>query len=172
MDFFELIKGRHSIRAFSDQPVASQDLQTILESINRAPSAGNRQAFEVYVIRGAGDRTALVAAGNDQEFLAQAPVVLVFCTHAALNAERYGQRGDRLYAIQDASIACTFAMLAATALGLSTVWVGAFNEQAVRKVICAPEDQRPIAILPMGYANETPRIRERRPLSQLVHEVN
>lgn len=172
MDFFELIKGRHSIRSFSNQPVSAQDLQSILESINRAPSAGNRQAFEVYLIREAGDRAALVAAGNDQEFLAQAPVVLVFCTHPALNAERYGQRGDRLYTIQDASIACTFAMLAAAALGLSTVWVGAFNEQAVRKVICAPEDQHPVAILPIGYAAEKPRTRERRPLSELVHEVN
>ncbi len=171
MDFFNLIRGRHSIRAYTDQPIKPEDLQCIFEAINRAPSAGHRQAFEVYILREPGPRGALVHAASEQEFLAQAPVVLVFCTHAALNADRYGQRGDRLYAVQDATIACTFAMLAAAELGLASVWVGAFNEAAVRGVIRAPEEQRPVAILPIGYPAETPRNRERRPLSKLIHEV-
>ncbi len=172
MDFFEVLAGRHSVRAYTDQPVPPEKVQAILEAISRAPSAGNRQAFEVYLVRGADRRRELAQAANDQDFLAQAAVVLVFCTHPALNIDRYGQRGVGLYCIQDATIGCSFAMLAAAALGLSTVWVGAFNEEGVRRVICAPEDQRPVAILPIGYAAETPEIRSRRPLKTLVHEVN
>ncbi len=171
MDFFNLIASRQSIRAFTDQPVSAEDLQCILQAINRAPSAGNRQAFEVYLVREPGRLLDLMHAANEQEFVGQAPVVLVFCIHPELNADRYGQRGERLYAIQDATIACTFAMLAAAELGLSTVWVGAFSDEPVRSVIRAPEGQRPVAILPIGYAAERPRIRERRPLSNLVHEV-
>jgi nitroreductase len=76
-----------------------------------------------------------------------------------------------LYCIQDATIACTFAMLAATALGLSTVWVGAFNEDQVREIIHAPAGHRPVAMLPIGYAAEVPRIRPRRKLNDLVHQV-
>ncbi len=171
MDLFKVLEQRHSVRAYTDQPVPKELLQQILEATNRAPSAGNRQAFEVYLIRGRENREALVQAGNEQDFLGQAPLVLVFCTHAALDYDRYAERGAGLYCIQDATIACTFAMLAATALGLSSVWVGAFDEEAVRRFICAPEDQRPVAMLPIGYAAETPRIRSRRKLTDLVHEV-
>jgi nitroreductase len=62
-------------------------------------------------------------------------------------------------------------MLAATALGLSTVWVGAYDEEQVRQIIGAPADLRPVAILPIGYAAETPRIRSRRGVKSLVHQV-
>ena len=171
MDFFTVLKQRHSIRLFEDRPVEAGELQQILEAIGRAPSAGNLQSYEVYVVREARQRTALVAAAGDQEFLAQAPIVLVFCTHPERALERYKSRGTELYSVQDASIACTYAMLAATALGLSTVWVGAFDEQAVHEIIHAPSGQRPVAMLPVGYAAETPRIRERRPLKDLIHEV-
>ena len=111
----------------------------------------------------------LVQAAGGQEFLAQAPLVLVFCAHPALSQVRYGVRGETLYTIQDATIACTCAMLAATALGLSSVWVGAFDEDSVHAVIAAPDDQRPIAMLPIGYAAEEPRLRDRRPLTDLIH---
>ena len=125
MDFFNVLKERHSVRLFQERPVEVEKIQTILEAINGAPSAGNLQAYEVYLVRQVQRRAELVRASGDQEFLAQAPIVLVFCTHAALSEVRYGQRGVHLYTLQDASIACTYAMLAIEDLGLSTVWVGA-----------------------------------------------
>ena len=84
---------------------------------------------------------------------------------------KYGMRGTDLYSVQDASIACAFAMLAATALGLASVWVGAFSEAQVSHLLGLPEDQRPVAMLPIGYAAETPVGRKRRPLGDLIHEV-
>jgi len=169
MEFFEVINTRHSIRAYHPTPIEAEKLEQILGAINRAPSAGNRQAYEVYLVEDAPRKAALVQASGGQEFLAQAPVVLVFCTHAALNRERYGERGENLYALQDATIACTFAMLAATALGLSSVWVGAFDERTVHEIIQAPADERPVAMLPIGYAAGEPRLRDRRPLDNLIH---
>jgi len=171
VDFFNVLKERHSVRLFQARLVEAEKLQAILEAINRAPSAGNLQAYEVYLVRQADRRADLVRGAGDQEFLAQAPIVLVFCAHAMRAETRYRERGSELYCIQDATIACTFAMLAATALGLSSVWVGAFDEKAIREIIGAPRDQRPVAMLPVGYAAESPRIRERRPLTELVHEV-
>ncbi len=171
MDFFDVVRERHSIRAYLPQAVEAEKLQAILETINRAPSAGNRQAFEVYVVTRAQQRQALAQACLSQGFVAQAPVDLVFCTHPALNEQRYGQRGATLYSPQDAAIACTFAMLTATALGLSTVWVGAFDDDAVYQVIGAPEGRRPVAVLPIGYAAETPRDRPRRPLDEIIHRL-
>src|SRR5512143_239286 len=144
MDTFEAINERHSIRVYENKPIKSESLQRILEALNRAPSAGNLQAYEVYVVSDDNCRRALVNASGEQEFLAQAPVVLVFCANAARSKLRYEERGISLYCIQDATIACTFAMLAATALGLSTVWVGAFNEDQVREIIHAPTGHRPV----------------------------
>ena len=171
MDFFDVVKARHSIRAYKEQPIGPEGLQQILEAINRAPSAGNLQAYEVYLVCDAKRKTALVEAAYDQEFLAQAPIILVFCAHAARSAGKYGKRGTDLYCVQDATIACTFAMLAAAALGLSTVWVGAFDEDAARRMIGAPLTHRPVAMLPVGHAAEAPRIRPRRSLNELVHRV-
>lgn len=169
MDFFEVVEQRRSIRAFKDQPIEQRELQRILETLNRAPSAGNLQSYEVYVVQDAGQRAELAKAAGDQEFLAQAPLVLVFCTHGQRAQPRYGRRGTELYALQDATIACTFAMLAATALGLSSVWVGAFDEQVVSKILGAPAGQRPVVMLPVGYAAEAPPSPARRHLADLVH---
>jgi nitroreductase len=171
MDIFDVFSSRYSIRAFADQPIRGEDLEKILDAVNRAPSAGNRQAFEIYQVTGLDYKRALKKAAYDQEFLVQAPAVLVFCASPTRSAERYGERGKTLYCIQDATIACTYAMLAATALGFGTVWVGAFEEQAVAEIIHADPAHRPIAMLPIGYPNETPRLRPRRSLSEIVHPV-
>jgi len=171
MEFFEVIKKRHSIRAFQSTPIEKEKLQQILEAINQAPSAGNLQAYEIYIATKDTLRMELARAAYNQEFIAEAPVVLVFFTHPALSAPKYGNRGVKLYSLQDATIACTFAMLAATSLGLATVWVGSFQDEEVQRIINAPREQIPIAILPIGYAAKEPHARPRRSLSDLVHEV-
>ena len=171
MDFFEALKSRHSVRAYTDTPIDDEKLDQIFEAINQAPSAGNLQAFEVYVVTTGDDRAELADAALGQDFVTQAPVVLIFCAHAARSAERYGKRGTGLYCLQDATIACTFAMLAARALDLSSVWVGAFDEGKVSRIINAPQSHRPVAMLPMGYPAEGVRIRPRRELSDLVHRL-
>lgn len=169
MEFDEVIQKRQSIRAFTDQPIEANTLQKVITAANMAPSAGNLQAYEIYVVSHPAKRVALAHACRDQEFVAQAPVSLVFCAHPKRAEWRYHERGVKLYSTQDATIACTFAMLAATDLGLATVWVGAFDDQAVSQVLSLPEELIPVAILPIGYAAETPPRRPRRGLEDLVH---
>jgi nitroreductase len=171
MDFFEVIDSRRSMRKYSDKPVEEEKLKKILESANKAPSAGNLQGYEIYIVRKIEQRKAVVKAARDQEFLAEAPVVLIFCANPERVVEKYQERGSDLYCIQDATIACVFSMLAAKALGLDTVWVGAFVEESVRKAIRIPDHLRPVSILPIGYAGKEPKIRPRRELQDLVHEA-
>jgi nitroreductase len=71
--------------------------------------------------------------------------------------------------VQDATVAAAYAQLAATALGLATCWVGAFDEEAVARAAELPASQRPVAILSLGYAAEDPPPTPRRPLTDLVH---
>ena len=171
MEFLEVIKNRRSIRTFTDQPVEEEKLQQILETANLAPSSGNLQAYEIYVVTNAKKRDGLSCAALAQESVAKAPVVLVFCTHSALTEGRYTERGTALYTVQDATIACAFAMLAATDLGLGSVWVGTFDEKVVRLIIEAPEGQIPVVILPIGYPGESPERHPRRSLDELAHWV-
>ena len=172
MNFFEVVQTRQSIRAFAPRPVEEEKLQTVLEAARRAPSAGNLQAFEIYVITRRAALRGLAQASLGQEFVAQAPVVLAFCAHPELSSHKYGRRGASLYSIQDATIACTFAHLAATALGLGSVWVGAFDDDAVRKEIGMGPDLVPLALLPIGYPGETPETTPRRSLSSLIHLIS
>jgi len=171
MDYFALIQARRSVRTFAAKPVPEELLSRILQAANAAPSAGDLQAYDIYVARKAEHRKKLAEAALWQDFVAAAPVVLVFCANPTHNQARYGERGRKLYAVQDATIACTFAMLAATAVGLASVWVGAFRDDQVQRAIGVPENLQPVALLPVGYAAESPEPTPRRALKRLVHEV-
>lgn len=171
VSFLELIKSRHSVRSFQRQEVEAEKIRLILEAANLAPSAGNLQAYEIFLVASQNKRDALARAAWMQNFIASAPLVLVFCTHAKLAEGKYGKRGLQLYTLQDATIACTYAMLATSDLGLASIWVGAFNDDAVKKVIEAPEGVHPVSILPIGYAAESPEATPRRDLTELVHRV-
>lgn len=168
MDFFEAVKARHSIRAFQARPVEEEKLNRIIETANLAPSAGDLQAYEVVIVRDSKRKDELARAAGGQGFLAEAPVCLVFLAHPERSSRKYGERGSELYCLQDATIAASYAQLAATALGLGSTWVGAFDEGAVAKVVQASRGIRPVAILPVGYSAETPEITPRRPIGEIV----
>ena len=170
MEFFELLKKRQSIRGFKKKPVEEEKLRKILETANSSPSAGNLQAYEIIVIKSEEKKEELVEAAFGQKFVAEAPLVLVVCANENRSSRRYGERGKELYCINDASIAATYIQLAVADLGLGSVWVGAFSEHEVGKIINAPDYLRPIAILPIGYPDKKPNRTPRRDLDDLVHE--
>ncbi len=169
MEFFEVLKQRRSVRAYERRPVEEEKLQQILEAINSAPSAGNLQAYEVVLVRDRERIRQLARASHDQTFIEDAPVVLVFIANPLRNSSTYGRRGEHLYCMQDATIACTVAHLAAAALGLSSCWIGAFDDEAVAKIVGAQPPLQPAAILPIAYPAEHPAPRPRRPPEDLIH---
>jgi nitroreductase len=171
MEFMPLIEERHSTRAYSDAPVEPNKLEKVLHAANRAPSAGGLQAYSIVVARTPAVRQALAKAAVDQQFVAQAPVVLVFLAEPERSSAKYGHRGESLYALQDATIACAYAQLAAHDLGLAACWVGAFRRKDVQEAVGASDGQTAVSLLPIGYAAETPSVTPRRLLSELAREV-
>jgi nitroreductase len=169
MEFFDVIRNRRSIRVFLQDAVDPQQVAKILNAANSAPSAGNRQSYEIFLVQDAAHRAALAEAIPNMPFLKAAPLLLVFCANPEHSVTRYGDRARNLYALQDATIACTYAMLAATALGLATVWIGAFQEDAVRQAVDIPAAIQPVAILPVGHPGAEPEARPRRSIEDLVH---
>jgi len=170
MEFFETLKARHSVRAYKDKEIEEDKIYQILEAANSAPSAGNLQSYEIVLIRDKERKKKIAAASYNQNFIAQAPIILVFCANIYKSSTKYGERGEKLYALQDATIACSYAQLAATTLGLASCWIGAFDEEKIKKIINAPAHIKPVAILPIGYAAEKPYITSRRKLKDLVKE--
>ncbi|MFQ6128238.1 MAG: nitroreductase family protein [Thermoplasmata archaeon] len=163
------IMERRSIRAFQPRPISEEVIEDLVELGNMAPSAGNLQAREFIVVRREETKEALASAALDQTFIAQAPVCIVVCA----NYERivhYGERGRELYVLHDTAAAIENILLAAHAMGLGTVWVGAFNEFPVKRILKLPDHIRPVAIIPVGYPAEHPRMRTRRNLSDVLHK--
>lgn len=172
MQFFEVLRKRRSIRRFTPQPLEGKKLQQILEATNRAPSAGNLQAYKIFVVKEPTLRQALARTAGGLGAISQAPVVLVFCAEPERSAAKYGSRGEQLFCIQDATIACNYAQLAATALGLASVWIGAgFETESIREALNLKEDLWPIALLPIGHPAEKPKATSRRPLCDLIHPL-
>ena len=165
MQFFELVRARHSVRRFRPEPVAEALVTKILEAVQTAPTAGNFQSYEIYVVSGEARMRALAAATFNHDWIAQAPMALVVCTHAA----RCQYDPKEHWALQDTSIAATLAHLAIVELGLATCWVGAFIPAKVAETIEAAEGHVPLAVLPVGYGDEVPEQTTRRALQEFVH---
>jgi nitroreductase len=161
----ELLGARHSVRKFRREQVPEDLVQKILEAVRTAPSAGNFQAYEIYVVSGEARMRALAAASFNHDWIAEVPMALVVCTHCA----RCEYDGREHWALQDASIAATLAHLAIVDLGLATCWVGAFLPAKVAEVIEAAEGHVPLALMPLGYADEVPQDSGRRALAEFVH---
>ncbi len=171
MEFSEVMKNRHSVRTFKDKEIEKEKLDKLLSVANSAPSAGDLQAYQIFLVKKNVQKTALVKAAYGQDFLSQAPVDLVFCVDPLRSARKYGKRGSELYSIQDATISAAYVHLAAVDLGLGSVIVGAFDEEAISKILNLPGNLRPIIILPVGYPDEKPDATPRRKVNDLVKEV-
>ena len=168
MEFFAALDHRRSVRAFKSTRLDSPRIDAILDAVRLAPSAGDLQAYRIVVVESGETRVALAEAALGQSFIAQAPTVLVFFADLERSSAKYGGRGRALFAIQDATIAAAYAQLAASALGLASCWVGAFNDDAVARVLESPAELRPVAILPIGLPAEAPERPARRSHDALV----
>ncbi len=163
-----LIYERVSIRKYKSDPVPDELILELLKAGNAAPSAGNLQARDFVVVKNPETKKKIAKAALEQMFIASAPVVIVVCANYPRSMRIYGERG-KLYAEQDATAAVENILLAAHALGLGAVWVGAFYENAVSKILDLPEFVRPIAIIPVGWPDEKPAKRSRYPVEELTH---
>ncbi len=146
----ELIKSRRSTRQFQPKDIPEELIKQLLEAACRAPSAGNLQPWKFYVVRDNKLRKGLAAASK-QKFVSQAPVVIVVCALPEQSAAHYGERGRNLYCLQDTAAAVQNILLAASSLKLGTCWVGAFSEEEVRSLLNLNREERPVAMIPVGY---------------------
>ena len=157
MEVFEAIQRRKSARAYAPTLVPREKLERILEAARLAPSAENRQPWYFIVVTNPEKRKRIAKSGRFAGFLEESPVVIVGC-------------GDRKaspkWHVVDVAIAMQNMVLAATAEGLGTCWIGSFNEGLVRRLLKIPERLKVVALLAVGYPRKKPDL-----MAKIVHFI-
>jgi nitroreductase len=164
MDVSEAIRKRRSIRKYLARKVENDKIERILEAGRLAPSARNLQEWKFVVVRDDGRRRRLAEAAKGQTFVGEAPVVIAAC---ATVTDYVMTCGQLTYPI-DLAIAVEHMVLQAEAEGLGTCWIGAFYEEEVKKVLNIPPEVRVVALLPLGYPDESPFSRPRKKMEEIV----
>ncbi len=151
MEALEAIMTRRSIRRFTAEPVAAEDVETVLRAAQAAPSAGNQQPWRFIVLT---ERDTLAAAAQTSPYarmLADAAVGIVVC----------GDTVDLKHALmwqQDCSAAVQNALLATHALGLGAVWLGYYPKMErvgpLKQRLDIPDDVEPLAVIAIGHPAE------------------
>lgn len=179
MEFFETVAARHSVRNYRPDPVPEELIIRCLEAARVAPSWRNGQCWRFIVVQ---DRTTIERLAGQRMYgypinlwLRSAPVVIVACA----DPTESGRHGDLPYWAVDTAIALEHLVLAATALGLGTCWIGGFDEENVRRLLAIPANIRVVAYTPLGYPAEAEglmgrvtkavaRSHSRKPLDKIV----
>ncbi|MGE5235735.1 MAG: nitroreductase family protein [Acidobacteriota bacterium] len=165
----DLFEARFSCRRFLQQrAVPRATVEAILDAARWAPTAGGLEPWRFVVVTDAATRRNLASAAFNQSFLAEAPTVVVVCAVPEESARRYGERGRNLYCLQDTAAATENLMLAATACGLGSCWVGAFDEERTARLLELPGGWLPVAVVPLGEPAQAPPRRSRRPLREIT----
>ena len=168
MDFATVIKTRRSVRAYADKPIPDAVLGRILEAVRLAPSACNFQPWRFIVVKDTATRSQLAKQAHSQQFVAKAPVVIVCC--GKRYPQSYNWIGDDLFLV-DLGIAIEHLALAARNEGLGTCWIGAFQDQPIKKLLGIPADHDVVMLLPVGYpvsADQFSPTTERLAMEQIV----
>jgi nitroreductase len=164
MDYQKLIRTRRSIRGYRPDPVSEDILQRILDAARIAPTAANRQPFQLIVVADPSTRARLKEV-YDRDWFWTAPVIIVGCVEEA----KAWQRPDGFNAAEvDLSIVMDHLILAATDEGLGTCWICHFDEPKLKQILGIPDGVRAIALTPLGYPAAEPRPFQRKPLEELV----
>lgn len=164
MEFQELIRQRHSVRAYKSKNIPQDVLEKVLEAGRLAPTAANRQGFKIFVIK-TGDFRDELKKIYPQEWFFTAPYVIGIC---GITEETWVRKDGKNYADVDSAIVMDHIILAATDSGLGTCWIGAFNAEAARNFLDIPEDMEPIVFTPLGYPADELRSKIRKPIDKLV----
>jgi nitroreductase len=157
MDVFDTIKERRSIRTYKGERISKNKLEKLLEAARLAPSAANRQNWKFIVVENEEIKNQLVTASNNQVFIGTASHVIA----------GIGDSAQKWHQV-DLAIALEHIVLEAVELGLGTCWIGAFNEDEVKRILKIPSDKKVVALLTVGIPAESPAARPRKALEEIV----
>jgi nitroreductase len=183
MEVLEAIKTRRSVRHQKPDQIDDETLQKVLDAARWAPSWSNTQCWRFIVVRDSKTKAALASSFNKMKregevvdnpatkTVLQAPVVIIVCAELGRSGcLRDGtpatDKGD--WFMFDSALAMQNLVLAAHALGLGTVIIGALDAKKAAEILEVPEGYCVVAMTPLGYPEREGRVTPRKELSEIV----
>lgn len=170
MEFSELLQTRACVRSYSDTPVTREQMKAILEAGIRAPNACNMQSWHFWAVCDKNTIDAFHPTIAHISWISHISLLIVVCINEKIAAsleERFGERG-RMFAVQDTAGAVNHMLLKATDIGLGGCWIGPMNVDKCREHLGIPADFTPVAILTIGTPAGDVRLRNRKPLEEVI----
>jgi len=195
VDVFDAIEKRRSIRSYKPDGIPENVLDRLLNAMRLAPSGGNRQSYKFIVVKNSETKGKIAAAcrwnpgrPDGQEFIAEAPVVIVACGSEKNAVARY-YKDEKVYLAFgrdvpaeidrsldgyhslmdiDLAIAMDHLTLVAAEEGLGSCWIAALDEREIKKLLSVPEDMRVLVVMPVGFTDSWPEPRPRKALEEIV----
>ena len=169
MDFYEVVKKRRSYRFYKAEMPEMENIERILEAARIAPTWANMQGVHYIIVQDSEKVKAIWKALGQKppEKFESVPMFIVGIISekgSGINAN-----GEKYYGV-DFGICFEHLILAATAEGLATCWIGWFNEEKIKEILEIPKKFRVLGLTPLGFP-VTPKseVKDRKPLEKIVH---
>jgi nitroreductase len=167
METWDAIRARRNVRAYTDQAIAGEDLDRILEAGRRAPSASNRQPWDFVVVTDPGDLEELSRVWQGAGHVAGSAATIVLVAPLTDDPRRAG------LIEYDHGQATIQMALVATDLGIGSGHSAIGDQDRLRRLLGIPEDRRGSYMLALGYPADrrlAPLTKiNRRPFDEVVH---
>lgn len=163
MTVLEAVEKRWSVREFDPRPIEAAKLDRIMRAGWLAPTASNQQRNKLFAVTDPDLRRKLVDACEGQEFVGEAPVVLVACA----DQDRTMICGQSARSM-DCAIAMSFMRLQAIEEGLQGCWLGWFHPEKIREILNIPPEFVVVAVTPIGYPAFPGERSYKKPMEEIV----
>ena len=155
MEFFDVIEKRTSINKYKDIKIPKESIEKMIEAAMRAPSWKNRSAFRIIVVDDVKKKEELSESIKNKDDKAsnaikEAPIAIIIVA----KPEESGEVEGKDFYLVDGAIAMEHIILAATAEGYGTLWIGALDEDNVKEIFNIPNEYKVIGITPIGEIAE------------------
>ncbi len=170
MEFLDLAKRRYSSRKYKSTPVEKEKLLTVLEAGRIAPTAANKQPFQIVVVQEGDEILPKLHTVYHREWMKEAPVLIILCGD---HSKSWVRSDGKDHCDIDVAIVADHITLQATEIGLATCWICNFEPVKTKVLLKLPENIEPVAILTLGYPADNVNINRhensRKPLEETVH---
>ena len=165
----ELLQERYSPRAFTEQGVSKETIQSLLEAARWAPSSFNEQPWRFFVATKENpdefDQLLACLVPGNQDWAKSAPVLMLSVAKLTFSRNNKPNR----HALHDVGLAVSQLIAQATATGIRAHQMAGFDVDKARASFGIPEGFEPVAAIAIGYSNEgAPASRSRRPQDELA----
>ncbi|MFX1418131.1 MAG: nitroreductase family protein [Promethearchaeota archaeon] len=167
MDFYEVVKKRRSLRVFKPEMPEKEKIERVLEAARLAPTWANMQGVHYIIVKEPENVKSVWAAIGQETKFTEAPMFIVGLISPS--GSGVNKNGEKYYGV-DFGICFEHLILAATAEGLATCWIGWFNEEKLKKILKIPKKYKIMGLTPLGYTIKPKgEVEERKPIEKIVH---